>query len=62
MSGKEVHLIIELCSRGAIKILFASFEMSWILSATEIHSSNLIIVETCINNDESGEVENLKSM
>ena len=51
MNGKEVHLILELCSRGAIKILFASFEMSWILSATEIHSSNLIIVDPMIKKE-----------
>ncbi len=46
-----MHLIIELCSRGAIKVLIASFEMSWILSATEIHSSNLIIVDPMIKKE-----------
>ena len=51
MSGNEVKIILELCSRGAIKILFASFEMSWILSATEIYSSNLIIVDPMIKKE-----------
>ncbi len=51
MSEKEVHLILDLCCKGAIKILFASFEMSWILSATEIHSSNLIIVDPMIKKE-----------
>ncbi len=51
MSVNEVQLILELCSRGAIKILFASFEMSWILSATEVHSSNLIIVDPMIKKE-----------
>ena len=51
MNVMEVQLILELCCRGAIKILFASFEMCWILSATEVHSSNLIIVDPMVKKE-----------
>ena len=51
MSGNEVQFSLDLCRKGAIKVLFASFEMSWILTATEIHSSNIIIVDPMIKKE-----------